>query len=184
MVRRGPSSTRKGKGHKGGRAGALGVPVCLPPTDIQEVVKPNRDRLLSTLWASWGCVLPAPSRLTLRDLCGLVGPIHALPVIPEDFLLLLMLKQRGLAHCILPGKVRESLPALVPVSRFPEAGPCPPYNISTGPTVNSRPSLHGWLKQPHGFRSSSGRSANSATQPPASPPVPQKHPWPLKAENL
>lgn len=115
---------KKGEGTQR-RVGALRVPVYLPPTDIQEVAKLNRDRLLSTLWASWGCVLPTLSILTLRDLCGLVRPIHALPVIPEDFLFLLMLKQRGLAHCILPGKAQESLPARIPVSPFPDAAPCP-----------------------------------------------------------
>lgn len=105
------------------RVEALGVPDCLPQTDIQEAAELNT--LLSPLCALWGCVLPTPSRLTLRDLCGLVGLIYALPIIPEDFLFLLMLKQRGLAHCILPGRAQESLPAHVPGSPFLRQPPVP-----------------------------------------------------------
>lgn len=102
---------------------------CLPQTNIQEVAELNRDMLLSTLCALWGCVLHTPSRLTLRDLCGLVGPIHALPIIPEDFFFLLMLKQRGLAHSILPGEAQESLPARVPGSPFPKAATVPTQHL-------------------------------------------------------
>lgn len=123
LVRRGLSSRRQGKGGRQRRVDAPGVLDCLPQTDIQEAVELNT--LLSTLCALWGCALPTPSRLTLRDLCGLVGFIYALPIFPEDFLFLLVLKQRGLARCVLPGRAQESLPARGPGSPFLRHPPIP-----------------------------------------------------------
>lgn len=73
------------------RVGTPGAYVCLPQIHIQEVAELNTGPLLGTLCAWWGCVLPTLSRLTFRDLRGLVGPIHAQPIIPEDLLLLLLL---------------------------------------------------------------------------------------------
>lgn len=108
------------------RVGTPGAYVCLPQIHIQEVAELNTDPYLGTLCALWGCVLPTLSRLTFRDLRGLVGPIHAQPIIPEDLLLLLLLlQQRGLAHCVLPERDQELLPTCVPVSSFPGEAPVP-----------------------------------------------------------